>query len=231
MLVPYGSVSTILSPDDASLSILYRHPFTLPVKALVLLDMTARLAARARADAENRKAGLSSQSLFDRSEVTALEPKLLEFIRTLRVASDHIPPPETQLVEADLSLPSDEIVKRHSVDPSQSYAAVRLAPIYALTTVYASLIELYGIDAEEDPEAYAAKMSAARSIANVAHDSESLATAKFGTAVGVCLVTSLVISSLVELTLMTLFKVVLVRRMRNPRPTFITMHTHAPRQQ
>lgn len=184
-LVPYGSVSTILSPDDVSLSITLRHPFTLPVKAVVLLDFAARLAARARANAEDCKYGARSHVPFDRSEVTILETKLLEFIRTVRSASDHIAPPETQVVEADLTLPSEEIVKRHSVDPSQSYVATRIAPVYALTTIHASLIELYSIDAPEDPEAYTRKISAARAIAHIAHDTESIAAAKFGGAVGV----------------------------------------------
>lgn len=183
LLADHGSISTLLTPGDASLSITYDDPFTLPVKAVILLDRAARFAARARAAA----AGSTDAPVIpavDRAEIATLEAGLLEFIAA--VTSVHETSNSIAAAASTSSVP-DTIadVTHFAVDPARSHAAMKIVPIYTLTTAHGALMELYSIDAAHDPVPYGRMVNAARAIAAIVHDTEVVHAEKYGVAVGV----------------------------------------------
>lgn len=174
----HSSISTLFSPGDTSLSRIDDDPFTLPIKAVVLLDLAARLSARAKLE---RQKALAEEFYKPRTisagiDALTLETGVIELMGTLRAKS-----------AAELSTDSGTgaAVSIQRVSPAQSFAAIKIAPVYTLTTLYGALMELHSIDAQNDPRAYGRMVAAAERISEVAQEAEGVEVAKFGSAVGV----------------------------------------------
>lgn len=188
LLLPYGSVSTMLSPGDTSTIVAFDDQFSLCIKGVALLDKASRLAARGRGEFSGITSSFTTE--FE-SEIITLHTKLDLFITSMPlciadgkvdsgggIADPDIPPP----YRVQVSAPMDNAQEVDISVPEKGNDGV--IPVYSLTMGYGALMEVHSIRASSGSSSYIAMVHAAETVAQIAHDAEKLDIA--GSAYGVC---------------------------------------------